>query len=167
MKKLIVTLVLVVGIMAALSAFEGMKEHKGKDNEHCQGMKQKNMEKHHKMGDGFGMLMAELEFTDAQKEQFEDLKIKHQKSVIQLKADIDILKIDKQAAMRNHNFGKMKKKVGSIFELKKEIAIKQVTHHEAMWNILTAEQKDQAEKLMKDKPHSKKMKHKKFKKGNN
>ena len=159
MKKIILILVLVVGIVAALSAFEGMKEHKGNDTEHCQGMQQgmmnKNMDKQHGMGDGLGMIMAELELTDAQKEQIEVLQMKHKKDIIQLKADIDILQVDKYAARQDQDFKELKKLTGKIFDLKKNIAIKQVEHHESMWKVLTPEQQVKAKELKQDKSCSK------------
>ncbi|MDO9576953.1 MAG: Spy/CpxP family protein refolding chaperone [Candidatus Cloacimonadales bacterium] len=155
MKRIMVALLLVAGIVAALSAFEGMKEHQGKDFEHGQGMMRENMENQPGMGDGFGMLPAELELTDAQKEQIENLQINHKKEMIQLKADIDILQVDKHKAMQDHDFKELKKLTGKIFDLKKSIAIKQVEHQEAIWNVLTPEQQAKADGMKQDKPCSK------------
>lgn len=151
MKRIIVTLALVVGIVAGLAAFDGWNEHKGRDFEHCQGMMEKNMNRQHDMG-GFGWMLESLELTDAQKKKIDELQLKHKKAMIQLDADIEILIVDKISTMQEHDFAKVKKITGSIFDLRKNVAVKQIEHLEAMWNVLTPEQQQKADELRNSKP---------------
>jgi Spy/CpxP family protein refolding chaperone len=162
MKKIIVTLVLIVGILATLSAYDGMRQQQGKDIDNCQknmnkqhGKMQNNMSKQHGIEKGFYMLMEELELTENQEEQIEELKIAQKKSMIQLEAEIDLLKVDKHTAMKNHDFKELKKLTGKMFDLKKNIALKQVEFREAIWNVLTAEQQAKADEMKKEKHHFK------------
>jgi Spy/CpxP family protein refolding chaperone len=167
MKRIVVTLVLVVGIVAVLSAWDGMRQNKGNQQHDCQGLMQEQCGMHQGMshgmhqgmGEGFGFMLGELELTDAQMEEIENLQMQHHKDMIQFKAEIDIMQVDKQAAMRDHDFGKVKKLTGKIFDLKKNQAVKQVEHQEAVWNVLTPEQQAKADQLKKDRPHFKMMQH--------
>ena len=158
MKKIIVTLVLVVGIVVALSAFEGMREHRGEESGQHQGKQHGMMNKN--MGKSLKMLMEKLELTDAQKDQIDEMQSKSRKEMIQLEADIEILIVDKRTFMKDHDFGKVKKVVGNIMDLKKEMALKQIDDHAEIWNSLTPKQQEKAEELKEDKSgFQKKFKH--------
>ena len=153
MKRIVFTIVLAVGIVAMLSAFDGRKELKNRDFVPGHQMCQKNMNKQPDMD--FGWILQKLDLSDAQKKKIEDTQIKHQKAMIQLEADIDILKLDKQAAMMENDFAKMKKVAGNIYDLKKTAALKRIEQQEAVWNVLANEQKTKAAELRKEKPKMK------------
>lgn len=160
MKRIIVTLVLVVGVVAALAAFDGMKGENG-----WQGKKQQNrmmmnekMERHG-MGNELGFLCENLDLTDVQQAKIEELKIAHQKKMIQLHADAKILQVDENAAMKDQDFAKVKKLTSKIYDIKKNIALAKVSHQEDVWNQLTPEQQQKA-KEMKIEGHRRMMQHK-------
>jgi len=107
--------------------------------------------------DGFQMMCEELELTDSQKEQMEELRITSKKEMITAESEIKLLEIDKKSALKDKNFKQAKKIVGDIFEIKQEMAENRIEQHEQRWNILTPEQKEKAEEL-KGEHHPQKLK---------
>lgn len=159
MKRIIVTLVLAAGIVAALAAFEGNQEHEGWGMKpHGKMMNNENMG-HRGIGDGLGMMCEKLDLSDAQKEKVQELKTSHQKQMIQLHADIEILLVDQKVAAMDQNFKAMKKITGQIFDLKEKIALEKIDHQEAVWNEFTPEQQEEAKALKMGSPR-KMMQHK-------
>ncbi|MDP8220773.1 MAG: Spy/CpxP family protein refolding chaperone [Candidatus Stygibacter frigidus] len=99
-------------------------------------------------GNRMMMIMHQLELTEDQQEQLGDQHVKMQKTVIEMNAQIKTLEIDAEVALKEMDFTQIKKVSNAIFDLKKELKGKQIDSHEKCWNILTAEQKDQAKELM-------------------
>ncbi len=97
-------------------------------------------------------IMHQLELTEAQQKQMEDLMVTMQKSAIDIKAKIEMKEIDARVAHKEMNFNQMKKISNEIFDLKKEMKNKQIDNQEACWNTLTAEQKELAKKMLKKPP---------------
>lgn len=159
MKKFTITIVMVFALMAVLTAFEKPCEEMGR----FEGKMHPGGE--HMMREGFGgfdRIHEELELTEKQIETMEEMRLDHQKEMIGMHAEIDIMKVDKHFAMKNHDFAKIKKITARMFDLKKSQAIKKIEHHETMWNLLTEEQQEKAEELMKDRPRHKKILQKKI-----
>jgi Spy/CpxP family protein refolding chaperone len=159
MKKITITIVMVFALMAILTAFE---KHHG-EMENFEGKMHPGEE--HMMREGFGgfdRIHEELDLTDKQIETMEEMRLAHQKEMIGMHAEIEIMKVDKHFAMKNHDFAKNKKITAKMFDLKKSQAIKEIGHHETMWNLLTPEQQEKADELMKDRPRHKKILQKKI-----
>ena len=152
MKKLVFVVIGVIAVIGLLTAFDGdgrrfndcdqhpMKGKMLKDGGHP-GMMQG-------MHDGYQMMCEELDLTDEQKEQMEDLHINSRKEMIVTGADLKILEIDKRSAMKDKDFKQAKAVTKEIFKLKQQGAIKRIEQQEQRWNILTPEQKEKAEELM-------------------
>ena len=163
MKRNVIALVLIVGVIASMAVFErdcdgteqGKMQHDKQMKFHEKGMMKKD-------GDHFGMMLKELDLTDAQQDKISGFMSAHKKEMIELKADIDIKLVDKHDAMKDHNFSKLKKITADVFEIKETMAIKKIEHHESIWNILTTEQQEKAEEMKKDGHHKKQMIHKKM-----
>lgn len=153
MKKITITIVMVFALMAMLTAFE---KHHG-EMEKFEGKMHPGEE--HMMREGIGgfdRICDELELTEKQIETMEEMRLDHKKEMIGKHAEIEIMKVDKRFAMKNHNFAKTKKITAKMFDLKKSLAIKKIEQHEIMWNLLTEEQQEKAKELMKDRPRHKK-----------
>ncbi len=154
MKRIILTVVGIIALSGILIAFDGDCDHMKEGEMHHRGM-------HPEMrGDdfgGFGMLCEELELTDAQIDELEQLRIAHKKATIQIHSQIAILHVDQKSAFKDHNFDAAKKITARIFELKKNQAIARIEHREAMWDKLTSEQQEKADELIRKKPHHNKM----------
>lgn len=152
MKKYVFVVIGVIAVIGLLTAFDGdgrgcsegehhpMRDRMFKDGNHHEMMQG--------MHDGYQMMCEELELTDKQKEQMEDLHIKGKKDMIVNNADLKLLEIDKRSAMRDKEFEVAKDVTKDIFKLKEQIAIKRIVQQEDRWNILTPEQKEKAEELM-------------------
>jgi len=156
MKKLAFVVIGVVAVIGLLTAFDGDGRN-FRDGEHHR-MKDGNHQE--KMHDGFDKMCEELELTGKQIEQLEDLKINGKKDMIVASADLKLLEIDKKTAMKEKDFKQAKAVTEEIFKIKEQMAINKIEHQEKRWNILTSEQQEKAEELMK-KHHS--PKHKKLK----
>ena len=153
MKKITLTIVVVLALASILYGFE----HNFKD---CD--KKGTMPEHHqRIEDNPGFLeklCEELELTDYQIEQMEQMQINQKKRMIQIKSEIEILKIDKWDALKNHNFTQVKEIIKVIADKKLEIALTTIDNMERRWDLLSDEQKAEAEELKKDKPFHKTMK---------
>ncbi|MCK5050134.1 MAG: Spy/CpxP family protein refolding chaperone [Candidatus Cloacimonetes bacterium] len=162
MKKLVFVVIGIIAVIGLLTAFDGdgrryndcdqhpMKGKMFKDGGHpgmMQGMH----------NDGYQMMCEELDLTDEQQEQMEDLRIKNKKEMITAKANLELLEIDKRSAMKDKDFKQAKAVTKKIFEKKQDIAISRIEQHEQRWSILTPEQKEKAEEL-KGEHHSPKRK---------
>jgi len=99
------------------------------------------------MHDDYQMMCEELDLTDEQKDQMEDLRIKNRKEMITERANLELLDIDKKSAMKDKNFKQAKSVTKEIFKMKQDIAISRIDQQEERWNILTPEQQDKAEEL--------------------
>jgi len=152
MKKLVFVVIGIIAVIGLLSAFDGdcrgtkdgehhpMRDKMLKDGDHhskMQGM-------HH---DGYLMMCEELDLTNEQKEQMEDLRIKNKKEMITVKASLELLEIDKRSAMKDKDFKQAKAVTKKIFEKKQDVAISRIEEHKQRWNILTPEQKEKAEEM--------------------
>ncbi|MCF7857762.1 MAG: Spy/CpxP family protein refolding chaperone [Candidatus Cloacimonetes bacterium] len=159
MKKILLAVLITLTVVSMLSAFEVMK---GNDKP-CNDNSMMYQQKQHKMGNNNMELLCEnLDLTDAQKDKIAVLRAAHQKKMIQFNADIDTKRVDKRAAMMDNDFAKQKKITGNIFDSKKQSALQRIDHHEAIWNILTPEQKLKANELRKEHSQSMGMRHKRM-----
>lgn len=152
MKKLVFVVIGVIAVIGLLTAFDGdcrghndgknhpMKSKMFKDGGHPGMMKE--------MHDGYQMMCEELDLTDKQKEQMEDLRIKNKKEMITAKANLELLEIDKRSAMKDKDFKVAKAITKEILKMKQDIAISRIEQHEERWNILTTEQQEKAEEMM-------------------
>ncbi|MDP8321203.1 MAG: hypothetical protein RAO94_02505 [Candidatus Stygibacter australis] len=161
MKKLLVIaaiLLIATAVFAQNHFNQGMDCQKGQGRDNGRmGMMDKGrmgMQGKGNPGDRMMMIMHQLELTEDQQEQLEDQHVKMQKTAIEFNAQIKILEIDAQVAMKEMNFSQIKKVSNNIFDLKKELKNKHIDNQEKCWNLLTAEQKEQAMELMK---HPRKM----------
>jgi Spy/CpxP family protein refolding chaperone len=146
MKK---TLIIVAVLLAAVAIFAMGNDYPGMN---CrEGMGHEKMGKMEKgnHSDMMMRIMHQLELTDAQEAQMKTQRVKIQKSAIDINAQIKILEIDARVAMDEMNFSQIKKVSNSIFDLKKELKSLRIDSHEKCWNMLTAEQKEQAMELRK------------------
>ena len=143
MKKLAFVVIGVVAVIGLLTAFDGDGRN-FRDGEHHR-MKDGNRQE--RVYDGFDKMCEELELTDKQIEQLEDLKISGKKDMIVASADLKLLEIDKKTAMKDKDFKQAKAVTEEIFKLKEQIAINKIDHQEKRWNILTPEQQEKADEL--------------------
>jgi len=149
MKKLVFVVIAVVAVVGILTAFDG-DGCKGGNHPRKDGMHQKHMGKMEAQHDRYEMICDELDLTDKQKEQLEDLRDSRQKFMIVQKSDIKLLEIDRRNAMKDKDFKLAKKLTQDIFKIKQEIAISKIEQDERRWNILTPEQQKKAEELRKE-----------------
>jgi hypothetical protein len=143
MKKLAFVVIGVVAVIGLLTAFDGDGRN-FRDGEHHR-MKDGNRQE--RVYDGFDKMCEELELTDKQIEQLEDLKINGKKDMIVASADLKLLEIDKKTAMKEKDFKQAKAVTEEIFKIKEQMAINKIEHQEKKWNILTLEQQEKAEEL--------------------
>jgi LTXXQ motif family protein len=148
MKKSYVIIIAILLLAGLLTAFEHGME---KCPEGKLGITEK-FEK--KQGDGMMMMAEELELTSTQVETIHELQMENKKFMIRAKADIDILMLDKKAALKDKDFVEAKKITERIFQKKQQMALKRIDIQEDRWNILTEEQKLKAEELKMEKAHS-------------
>jgi len=156
MKKLVFVVIGVIAVIGLLTAFAGdgrgfkdcdqhqMKGRMNKDGDHPKMMQG--------MHDGYQMMCEELDLTDEQKEQMEDLHIRNRKEMITERANLELLDIDKRSAMKDKNFKQAKSVTKEIFKMKQDIAISRIDQQEERWNILTPEQQEKAEELRGEHP---------------
>ncbi|MDP8204019.1 MAG: Spy/CpxP family protein refolding chaperone [Candidatus Tenebribacter mawsonii] len=153
MKKLAFVLIGIIAVIGLLTAFDG--DCRGiKDGEHrsMKGKMFNDGDRQDRMHDGYEMMCEELDLTDEQKEQVEDLRISSKKEMIVAGSDLKLLEIDKRIAMKNKDFKLAKKLTGDIFEIKQEMAENRIEQQKQRWNFLTPEQQEKAEELMLDHP---------------
>lgn len=157
MKKtvLIVLTLLVISVLAA----QGLHQRQNMDCERHQKGGMERMERgrngHH--GERMMHIMNQLDLTEDQQNKMEDLRVKNHKENITAKAQIETKEVDARVAMKDMNFKEMKKITSEIFELKEEMKLKNIDHMEKCWNILTAEQQEEAKKLLEQHPRERRM----------
>jgi len=156
MKKLVFVVIGVIAVIGLLTAFAGDGRRFDEGERHSMRNKMEKGDGRHgmmqEMHDGYQMMCEELDLTDEQKEQMEDLRIKGKKSMIAAGAELELLGIDKREVMKDKDFKQAKAITKEMFKLKQQIAINRIEHHEKRWNILTPEQKEKAEELRGEHP---------------
>ena len=143
MKK---TYIIVIAILLMTGMLLAQERHVG----HCpdgRGEKQERCEKKPNEGMILKHMAEELELTESQIEAMHELQMNHKKFMIQIKADIELLQLDKQAAMKAKDFTEARWITEKIFEKKELIAQEKINLKEARWNLLTADQKQKAEDM--------------------
>ena len=144
MKKLTLILVVVLLASTALMAFE----HEGRSSH--PGMMMGEKGQHRDMGMKFLMIADKLELSDELKAEIVKIHENNRKKIIRIKADIEILRIDKKAAMRVHDF-KLQKKINEQISAKNlKMKNNRVEVHEQVWNKLSKEQQEKADKFMRE-----------------
>jgi Spy/CpxP family protein refolding chaperone len=144
MKKLILIAMALLTIGMMLYAQQGNMPMMGKDK----------MDKgNHQMmmkgdDDGPDMMynrienMKELNLTKEQKQKLADLRTDQMKFMNTKRAELKNLQIDKQNAMKDENYAKVKQLNKSITDLQLVIENTRVDHHMAIMKELTKEQQD-------------------------
>jgi len=89
-------------------------------------------------------VMEKLDLTDQQEEQIETLRLKHQKEMIDLKADLKKQELTLKELKSKKNFTRndFLNTVKKISEAKNNIALAQANHKMDVYELLTDEQKD-------------------------
>ncbi len=110
---------------------------------------------HHEMmrGDCLEMrsdIFDELELTDKQQTNIDEIRTENRKQMIKLDSEIKILRIDKNEAMRNNDFAEAKKINEKISKLRLKKNNARVTEKEAIWNELTKEQQEKLQDSIKN-----------------
>ena len=150
MKKsyiIVITLLLLTGLLTAVEkgTCQGKEDHPGK--------MQGRFEQKHEDGRMLEHMAEELELTDSQQEYLHELHLESKKLMIQKKAEIDILVLDKKTAMKDKDFTEAKKLTTKIFEIKQEMALNKIDQQEEHWNLLSEDQKLKAEEMRSNKKH--------------
>ncbi|MEA2104585.1 MAG: Spy/CpxP family protein refolding chaperone [Candidatus Cloacimonadota bacterium] len=96
------------------------------------------------------LLFQILDLTDAQEEKIIGYSTKSRKDIVQLKADIQVLQIDKRVALKNENYKKVKKLIDQISVKKASIEKSRINLKEDISKMLTAEQKEELKENMMD-----------------
>jgi len=152
MKKLTFVVIGVIAVIGLLTAFDGDCRGSNDGENHPMRDKMNKDGGHRGMQDGYQMMCEELELTDTQKDQMEELRISSKKKMIVTESDLKILEIDKRSALRDKNFKQSKKLTGDIFKIKQKMAENRIEQQEQRWNILTPEQQEKADELRKEHP---------------
>ena len=103
-------------------------------------------------GPGHFIRMAEhLELTDKQIEDLKALRRNHEKSAIEMRAEIALARVDMKALVDQESidFGKIKAKVSQIADMHKKMGLARWTLMEKSHDLLTAEQLEKAKTLRK------------------
>ncbi len=151
MKKTVMTILAVIVVIGLLTAYEGKWDRKARPDQ-MQGRPAESKRMHYNENDSVGRLYDELELTSEQQDKWDDLRIKHRKTMIDLRADLEKLNIDRRQSMQEHNYDKVKKIITQIGEQRQKMAMKRIDHHEAIWDLLTPEQRVKADELRKEQP---------------
>lgn len=97
-------------------------------------------------------IMQELELSDSQLDKLKEQRVAMEKEKISIRAEIKKLRIDEKVARQEFDFDKLNKLNDSICDLEKELKSKHIDNMEKCWNILTEDQKKQAQELINDFP---------------
>ncbi len=97
-----------------------------------------------KPGSCKGMMIEKLNLTDQQQDAVEQLRIEHQRRMIDLKADLQKAKLDLKELKQNGNYTRddFIAKVKAISEAKNNIALEMANHKMDIYELLTDEQKE-------------------------
>ena len=98
----------------------------------------------------FMHLTQELELSDKVKAEIMELQTADKKVAIKLRADLEILRIDKRQAMKERDFSQVKKLNAAISEKHLQLTNNRVDTHENIWNKLSEKQQEEALELMQD-----------------
>ena len=151
MKK--ISLIMAVILLATVSLIadnhmsgvhEGMRAERGGRTE---------MSRHNGSRDGgmmFMYLAEELELSDKVKAEIDELQTANKKAAIKLRADLEILRIDKRQAMQERDFSEVKKLNTALSEKRLELTNSRVDTHESIWNKLSKSQQAKVMELMQD-----------------
>lgn len=132
MKRIITIALMLTLVMTGLFAFnrgmgERMQEKRG------------NHEGFFRMSEE---CIEELELTDTQKEEINDLRVDLKKKGIKLNSEMAILRVEKREALRNEDFKEAKKIITQLSDKQEEKQLLRLSHQEEISKILTEEQKE-------------------------
>lgn len=116
-------------------------------NHNMEGKNQKFSKENHLM-----MACKNLELTSAQEKKLEEINIKHRKTIIDQKAEVEKLNIDKKSAMQNENFTQAKRLTEQIGKIKTDMEKIKIEHIENIMKELTTEQKEQLKEMRRNHP---------------
>ena len=94
-------------------------------------------------GDHHKMMMEKLNLTDTQKEAVEELHFSHKREMIDLKAAIEQVKLDKNELLSKGNYTRddYLNKVKAISDAKEKMALAKANHRMDVYDLLTEEQR--------------------------
>lgn len=89
-------------------------------------------------------ICEELNLTEAQKSKMEEMKTKHQKEMIELKADLDKKKLDHKKLMKSDDLKRadVLKLTDEMNTIKNQISKARATHKMDVYDSLTKEQRE-------------------------
>jgi Spy/CpxP family protein refolding chaperone len=94
-------------------------------------------------GDHFKMMKEKLNLTDTQSEAVEKLHFSHKREMIDLKASIEQVKLDKSELLSKGNYTRddFLNKVKAINDAKEKMALAKANHRMDVYDLLTEEQR--------------------------
>jgi len=146
MKKLLL-LTLVMLVLSFMLFAQKAEKPMGKDCDNCdkQGKMMKQGDGNHEM---MGMeMMKELNLSKEQQQKFEDMRLEHKKYMNTKEVEMENLRMDRQNAMRDGDFSKVKTLNKNIADLDLTIENTRVDHHMAMMKELTKEQQEKMKEM--------------------
>lgn len=151
MKKLLtlITSIIAITLFAnSLSAQDLSKRHDKRHSDKSE-MQQSNHRRHNRMGQHndhkqrHNMICEDLNLSPQQQTKIDALKSAHKKNLIDKRAQLKKLNIDKRDAMQKENFSQAKKINEQIGKIKTEISNMKIDHLESIYKELNAEQREQ------------------------
>ena len=94
-------------------------------------------------GDHYKMMKEKLNLTDTQNEAVEELHFSHKREMIDLKAAIEQVKLDKNELLSKGNYTRddYLSKVKAISDAKEKMALAKANHRMDVYDLLTEEQR--------------------------
>lgn len=138
MRKLVLLLIIILGLAGTLFAMPGERGQRGQKQDAC--------DHRGRMGDndmehGF---LADLNLTPEQETKIDNLMITHHKEMIDLKAALEKLHIEKQEALKKEDYKTANKIIDQLATKRAEMQKKGLALRESIMKELTPEQKEKA-----------------------
>ena len=94
-------------------------------------------------GDHYKMMKEKLNLTDTQSEAVEELHFSHKREMIDLKAALEQIKLDKNELLSKGNYTRddYLNKVKAISDAKEKMALAKANHRMDVYDLLTEEQR--------------------------
>ncbi|MFC2102965.1 Spy/CpxP family protein refolding chaperone [Bacteroidota bacterium] len=96
-------------------------------------------------------IISKLELSDEQQEALEQLRLDHQSAMIDLRADVEKKKLEKEELKSKGNYSRNEfiAKVQSLSDAKQKIAIMKANHRMDIYELLKSDQKKIFDKIRK------------------
>lgn len=145
MKK--ISLILVIAFSMTAIFAQGMRMGQRQNKK---GFRKQNCEQGYKRQMMGRDMMSQLDLTSAQQDNIEKIRDTHQKKLIDIRAKLEKLQIDKRNAMKDAKFDKAENITGKISDQRAIIAKDRIKLQKEMYNILTKDQQAKFEKMRKE-----------------